>query len=213
MKSMLCLVVTLLCVSLSQAQRKPTTEADYNGTFTYAVSETNSAYPVIFKVEVEEYSNGKLIRKSTETVENQAQLHSRSTTTIVEGGNASTVYEILIGEQNGFCKEGNGPWKKSQYVCFGSRTLFGPRTPESVDYSVEKKVLNGKTVKIYRRYSVFLGKSGKQFEEEVATIDQDGYFINVVDTSGMLESKIISRIQKQTWTIKATIKPIVAPMK
>ncbi|MBP6003008.1 MAG: hypothetical protein KA746_06195 [Pyrinomonadaceae bacterium] len=213
LKPTLCLVVILLVISLSQGQSKPTTEADYNGTFSYAVSETNSAYPVIFKVEVENFSQGKVIRKSTETVENQAELHSRSTTTIVDGGKTRTVYEILIGEQNGFCKEGDGPWRKSQYVCFGSNTIFGPRTPESVEYSVEEKVLNGKSVKIYRKYSIFPGKSGKQFEEEVATIDADGYFINVVDTSGTLNPKVVSRIQKQTWTIKAKIKPIEAPIK
>lgn len=213
LKPTLCLIVILLFASLSHGQSKPTTEGDYNGTFSYAVSETNSAYPVIFKVEVENFSKGKLIRKSTETVENQAELHSRSTTKIVEGAKTRTVYEILIGEQNGFCKEGDGPWRKSRYVCFSSRTIFGPRTPESVEYSVEEKVLNGKSVKIYRKYSIFPGKSGKEFEEKVATIDQDGYFVNVVDTAGTVSPKVISRIQTQTWTIKAKIKPIVAPIK
>ncbi|MGB7202874.1 MAG: hypothetical protein WBD16_11540 [Pyrinomonadaceae bacterium] len=152
-----------------QAQSKPTSEANYNGTFTYAVSETNSAYPVIFKVEVDEFLKGKLVWKSTEYVENETQGRHRSTKTIVEGGKTKVVNEVLVGFGNGFCKEGNGKWRKSQYVCLGPSRLFGKRTPESVEFSVEDKTIKGKRVKIYRKYSIFSGSRGKDFEEEVAT--------------------------------------------
>lgn len=200
-----------------QAQVKPTSEPDYNGIFMYAVSVTNSAYPVIFKVETEEFIKGKLVKKSTEVVENESELHHRSTKTIVEGGKTRVVHEILIGQGNGFCKEGNGVWTRSKFVCeSGLTVLFLPRKPESVKYSVEDKKLDGRGVKVYRKYSIFAPgttDAQKTFEEEVATIDSDGYFISVIDTQGILESKEITRIQKQSWIIKAKMKPIVAPIK
>lgn len=207
------LAVICFFAALLPAQSRPTSEADYNGTFTYAVSETNSAYPVIFEVDVEEFLKGKLVWKSTEYVENEAQGRHRSTKTIVEGRITKVVNEVLVGFGNGFCKEGNGKWRKSQYVCLGPSRLFRQRIPESVEFSVEDKTLNGKKVKIYRKYSIFSGSSGKDFEEEVATIDSDGYFINVIDTHGTLNPRVITRIQKQIWIIRAKIMPIEAPIK
>jgi hypothetical protein len=141
-----------------QAQAKPTSEGDYNGTFMYAVSETNRAYPVIFKVEIEAFEKGKLVRRSTEIVENESELHHRSTKTIVEGGKTIEIQEILMGSGNGFCKEGNRAWRPSKFVCpepGGLLLLRGRREPESVKYSVEDKKVGGKSVKVYRKYSVF----------------------------------------------------------
>lgn len=211
-------VVALVFFSISSsAQAKPTTEGDYNGTFTYAVSETNSAYPVIFKWEAEEFTNGRLVRRSTDEVENESAGRHRSTKTITENGKTRVVYEILVSFGNGFCKEGDGAWRRSQYVCLGPSVLSIPRAPESVEYSVEDKKLDGKNVKVYRKYSVFSSEKGKgakkTFEEQISTIDSDGYFISVVDTTGTLSPKEIERKQTETWIVRAKIKPIAAPIK
>lgn len=208
--------VLLFCASVA-AQPRPTDEADYNGTFRYAASGTNSAYPVIFRVESEYFENGKSVRKLTEGVENESEGRHRSKTIELEAGKTKEVQEILLGFGNGFCKEGNGPWKRSEYVCFGPGMIDGGRrTPEKLEYTVEDKKIDGKSVKIYRKFAVFAAEQPsrpKRFEEEIATIDSNGYFLTVDKTFGTVEPRVVFRTTKQSWIVKAKIEPIVPPIK
>lgn len=214
-------LVSVACGSMlalsSHAQPRPTDEADYNGTFQYAVSQTNSAYPVIFKVETERIVNGKSVRKEIETVENEGELRHRSKTIIVEVGKTRVLHEIVLGEGNGFCKEDGLPWKRSEFSCNPSVTVFGSSpTPDSVEYTVEDRKIDNKPVKVYRKYAVFAGrqtKSPKVFEEEISTIDANGYFLTVDKSFGTLGPRIVNRTMKQSWIVRAKIPPIVAPIK
>ncbi|NJM52066.1 MAG: hypothetical protein HC846_00940 [Blastocatellia bacterium] len=104
-------------------------------------------------------------------------------------------------------------WKPSKYECDGVRIIYAPRTPESVEYTLEQKTVDGKKVKVYREYSVFaLSKDGqkKDFREKISTVDSRGFFINIVDAEGTIEPKTITLKRVQSWT-KAKFEPVVAP--
>ena len=214
--------VAVIFVAVSAwAQVKPTSADDYHGTINYAVSQTNSAYPVIFKAEINEFENGKSVRKSTEMVENESELHSRSTKIVARGGKTTTIYEILVGEGNGFCKEDNGAWRRSQFVCpepgVSELRLMRPRQPESVKYSVEDKKIGGKNIKVYHKYAVFSADNEKEakktFKEETATVDSDGYFISVDKIEGSLGPVVVTQTLKESWIVKAKFEKIVEPIK
>ncbi|HET9132133.1 MAG TPA: hypothetical protein VFO86_14350, partial [Terriglobia bacterium] len=73
----------------SSAQSKPTSVADYNGTFQYAESETNVAFPFIFTVVVDEFIKGKKVSSETTVDERQAEGVERITRTILNNGKKS----------------------------------------------------------------------------------------------------------------------------
>jgi len=93
--------------------------------------------------------------------------------------------------------------------------IYGGRNAESIEYSVTEKSVDGKKVRVYRKYSVFPpeGNKPKTFNEKIAAIDSRGYFINVVDTEGTLEPKAIFLITEQSWLTQAKIEPVTSPIK
>ena len=84
---------------------------------------------------------------------------------------------------------------------------------ESVEYSVTEKSVNGKQVKVYRKYSIFASSEGtpKTYEEEISTMDSRGYFITVVSTEGALNPKTVTLITEESWITQAKIEPVVTP--
>lgn len=219
----LIVIITLLAfgaISL-HAQAKPTTAADYNGTFQYAVSETNASFPFVFTVVTETFERGNLVSTKTEVNQRQAEGVTRETKNLKKGGQTFRSYSVMVGFDRGtYCSTDGSNWKGPQeYVCpgpDGSNTirLSGPRKPENVEYSVTEKSLDGKTVKVYRKYATFsaTAPNGKKtFEEQIATIDSRGFFVSVVGTEGTLGPKVVTLIRKQTWDFKTKFKPVVAP--
>lgn len=212
--------IALAVISLS-AQAKPTSAADYNGTFQYAVSETNAAFPFVFTVITETYKLGKLVSTETEVNERQAAGVERETKTLKKEGRTLRSYSIMVGFDNGtYCSTDGVKWKGPQdFVCPGRDEsdmlqLNRPRKPESVEYSVTEKSLGNKPVKIYRKYSIFAAASAngkKSFEEQIATIDSKGFFLSVVDTEGTLDPQVVTLIRKETWDTQTKFKPVVAP--
>ena len=92
--------------------------------------------------------------------------------------------------------------------------IYGNRNAESVEYSVTEKSVNGKQVKVYRKYSVFAPSGGgkpETFNEKISTMDSRGYFITVVDTEGRLAPKTVTLIREQSWVTQAKIESVVAP--
>jgi len=221
MKTIISLVLTAFAAMTLNAQAKPTTAADYNGTFQYAVSETNAAFPFVFTVVTETYAGGKLVSKEMEISERQAQGIERETRSLRKGGKTLRSYSVMIGFNNGtYCSSDGSTWKGPQeFVCPGPDgsdevRLYGPRKPESVEYSVNERSVDGETVKVYRKYAIFPASKPngkKSFEEEIVTIDPRGFFISVVDIEGTLDPKAITLIRRQTWDFESKFKPVVAP--
>ena len=84
-------------------------------------------------------------------------------------------------------------------------------------YSVEDKKIDGKNVKVYHKYAIFSDdkeKSAKKtFEDEIATVDSDGYFISVNKTEGTLGPVVVTQTIKESWIIKAKIEKVIEPIK
>lgn len=221
MKTIVTLTLVVFTAVTLSGQTKPTTAADYNGTVQYAVSETNAAFPFIFTTVTERFEGGKLVSTETEINEMEAAGVERETTTLKKGGQTFIGYSIMTGfGNNTYCSSDGKLWRGPQeFVCpsaDGSNlfTVRRPRNAESSEYSVTEKSLDGKPVKIYRKYAIFAATSPngkKSFEEEIATIDSRGFFISVVDTEGILDPKTVTLIRKQTWDFKTKFKPVVAP--
>jgi len=221
MKTIISLAFIAFTALTLNGQTKPTTAADYNETFRYAVSETNAAFPFIFTVVTETFERGKLVSTETDINERQAAGIERETSTLKRGATTLRSYSIMVGFGNHtYCSSDGKSWKgPQQYVCpspdgSGLVSLYGPREPESVEYSVIDKSLNGETVKVYRKYAIFPAASPdgkKSFEEEIATIDSRGFFISVVDEEGTLGPKAVTLVRKQTWDFKTKFHPVVAP--
>lgn len=221
MKLTLYLLILFATATTVVAQAKPTTAADYEGTLQYAVSETNAAFPFIFTVITKMYERGKLVSTQTDIAERQAQGIERETTSLKRGQKTLYSYSIQLGFDNQtYCSSDGKVWKgPQQYVCPGPdgsnlTMLYGARDPLKVEYSVEEKDLNGKPVKVYRKYAVYLAQSDKDkndYEEEIATIDDRGFFISVVKTEGTLAPKTITLTRTQTWDFATKFKPVVAP--
>ena len=62
----------LLFVITASAQSRTIRKSEYEKVFEFAVSKTNEAYPVIFKVTTNFIENGKTIRRITELRENES---------------------------------------------------------------------------------------------------------------------------------------------
>jgi hypothetical protein len=221
MKILTSLIATVVTVITINAQPKPTSAADYNGTFTYAVSESNRAFPFIFTVVTETFEGGRLAYTQTDVAERQAEGIERETKTLIKGVKTLRAYSISVGfDNNTYCSTDSIRWKGPQkFVCpgpegSGMMRLYGPRTPKSVEYSVEDKTVDGQPVKIYRKYAIYAAswRGGKEeFEEEIATIDARGFFVSVTDREGTLDPKTITLKRRQTWDFKTKFNPVVAP--
>jgi len=199
----------------SNAQSRTISKDEYEKVFQFAVSETNADYPVIFKVVTTFIENGKAIRIVTDVNENESEEYSRSKTTILAKGKETNKYQVTVGFGNVFCSDDGVSWKPSEYECSSPVMLYGRRDPESIEYSVTEKSVEGKQVKVYREYSVFAPSEGKKkvFREKISIIDSRGFFITIEDTEGTLDPKTVTLKRKQSWTTKAKIKPVVSPIK
>ncbi len=215
MKILLPLIAVCLFISTAKAQSRTISKAQYEKVFQFAVSKTNAAYPVIFKVTTNFIENGKIIRTVTDLNENESLVHYRLTRTIIAEGSRTNKYQVSVGVDTIFCSDDGVSWKPSRYQCFGPVSFYGSREPESIKYSVTAKWMKGKRVKVYREYSVFItsGEDEKNdFREKVSTIDSRGFFTTVVDTEGTLNPRTVTLRRKQSWFTKAAIKHVVPPI-
>lgn len=213
MKIVFSIFAVFLFFISSSAQSQTISKDEYEKVFQFAVSETNADFPFIFEVTTEFIENGKTIRKVMELNERESPGHERIKITDFANGRETNKYQIKVGFGNVFCSDDGTSWKATQYECSGPAMFYGRREPETVEYSVTEKSVEGKQVKVYREYSVFAplqGSKKKEFREKISTIDSRGFFITIEDTEGTLDSKIVTLKRKQTWT-KAKFKPIVEP--
>jgi hypothetical protein len=216
MKIALSLIAIFLFIVTSSAQSRTISKDEYEKAFEFAVSKTNEAYPVIFKVTTVFIENGKTVRTVTDWNENESPLHHRIKRTNVAGGRTTNKYQVSVGFEKIFCSDNGVSWKPSKYECSSPVSFYGKREPESIEYSVSVKSPKGKKVKVYRAYSVFAPSEGskkRDFRETVSTIDSRGFFTTVVDTEGTLDPRTVTLIRKQSWLTKAKIKPVVSPIK
>lgn len=215
MKLLLFAATIPLFVINSPAQSKATTAADYNGTFRYAVSETNAAFPFIFTVTIDQLKNGRTVSTETEIEERQAAGIERITKTLTKGGDTSGSYQISVGFGSVYCSNDGVTWKGPQkFECSGPSTLYAVRAKEKSEYSVEEKILDGDKLKVYREFVVYSAAEAsrkKEFKETIATIDSRGFFISIVNNEGFLDPKTVTLIRKQSWNMKTKFKAVVAP--
>lgn len=179
MKIALSFITIFLFIVTSNAQWQPISEDEYDKAIRYAVSATNSDFPLIFTVITSFIKDGKVMRKVTEVRENQARGYYRITRTILTDGQETNKYQMTYGFGNVFCSDDKVKWTNSQYECFGPVSFYPLRETESIEYKLVEKTLDGKPVKVYRKYTVFPpGKGGgkREFNEETATIDSRGFY-------------------------------------
>lgn len=214
MKILFSIFAIFLFFISSSAQSQTISADEYEKAFQFAVSETNADFPFIFEVITEFIENGKTVRTVTKLNERESLERERIKQTFFADGLETNKYQVRVGFGNVFCSDDGVSWKSTKYECFGPVMLYGRREPESIEYSVTEKSVDGKQVKVYREYSVFApleGSKKKEFREKISTIDSRGFFITVQDTEGTLDPKTVTLKRKQTWT-KAKIKPVVAPV-
>lgn len=221
MKIVACLLLAVTATLTLNAQAKQTTAAEYDGVFRYAVRETNAAFPFVFTVVTENFERGRLVSTEIEVNERQAAGVEREIKTLKEGKKTLRSYSVMIGfGNNTFCSSDGINWKGPQkFVCpgpdgTGLMRLYGRREPLKVEYSVSEKTLDGKPVKVYRKYAVYLAQEANKkndFEEEITTIDSRGFFISVVNIEGTLDPKTVTLKLNQTWDFTTKFKPVVAP--
>ena len=214
----LSLIAIFLFIITSGAQPRTISKDEYEKVIQFAVSKTNAAYPVIFKVTTRFIEKGKTIRTVTDLNENESRSHHRIKRTILAGGRKTNKYQVSVGFGQVFCSDDGVSWKPSTSECSAPVSIYGPRDAESSEYSVTMKSVRGKSFKVYREYSVFApwewSKSKKQeFRETVSTIDSRRLFTTVVDTEGTLDPRTVTLIRKQSWVTNAKIKPVVSPLK
>jgi len=215
MKILFSIFAIFLFFMSSSAQSQTISKDEYDKVFRFAVSETNADFPFIFEVITEFIENGKTVRTVTDLNERESAGHERIKRTDFANGHETNKYQIKVGFGNVFCSDDGVSWTSTKYECSSPTMFYGRREPESIEYSVTEKSVNGKRVRIYREYSVFAPSEGnkkKEFREKISTIDSRGFFITVEDTEGTLEPKTVTLKRKQSWT-KAKIKSIVSPIK
>jgi len=214
MKIALSFIAIFLLAAISYAQSRTINKDEYEKVFQFAVSQTNTDYPLIYKVRTSFIENGKTVRTETEVNENEASGHYRIKRTVLANGRETNKYQLTVGFGNVFCSDDGVSWKPSKYECPKERMIYGSREAESIEYSVTEKSVNGKKVKVYRKYSVFAPSEGskfKEFNEKFSTIDSRGYFITVIDTEGTINPKTVTLITEQSWVTQAKIEPVAAP--
>jgi hypothetical protein len=214
MKIVFSFIAIFLFFVNSFAQSQTVSKDDYERAFQFAVSKTNADYPLIFKVTTSFIENGKTVRTVTEVNENEEAGRYRIKRSVLADGRETNNYQLTVGFGNVFCSDDGVNWKSSKYECPAERMIYGNRNAESIEYSVTETSVNGKQVKIYRKYSVFAplgGDKPKTFNEKISTMDSRGYFITVVNTEGRLAPKTATLIREQSWVTQAKIESVVAP--
>ena len=219
MKLIFSLLISLVSV-LSCLAQKPITKSEYEGNFKGSVSVTNAAFPLVFTVVTETYENGKLVSTETEVNERQSEGVAREKKSITKDGKTLKGYSVMVGFENStYCSSDGKIWTGPQeFVCPSPDKaqflrLFGPRTPETAEYTVIDKKIAGKPVKIYREYAIFASRAigKKDFKETIATIDASGFFIEVSNTEGTLNPRVVTLTRRQSWKPNAKFAPVVAP--
>ena len=218
MKILLSLLITSV-LAITAYSQKTISKSDYDAVFKNAVTVTNAAFPFVFTVSTDTYESGKVVSTATDIHERQAPGVERESRTLVKNGNTLRTFGIMVGfDENTFCSRDGKTWTGPQkFVCpdpenSGMMRLYRPRTPETAEYTVTDKTLDGKSVKVYREYNVFLSSSGKKdFMETIATVDSKGFFIEVFNTEGTLDPRVVTLTRKQTWKPNAKFAPVVAP--
>ena len=215
MKIAFSIVAIFLFLISSSAQSQSLTKDEYEKVFQFAVSETNADFPFIFEVTTALIKNGKTVRTVTEVNERESPGHERIKRTDSADGRETNKYQIKVGFGNVFCSNDGMSWTSTKYECSSPVMLYGRREPESIEYSVTEKSVEGKQVKVYREYSVFAPSEGKkkEFREKISIIDSRRFFITIEDTEGTLDPKTVTLKRKQSWITKAKIKPVVSPIK
>jgi hypothetical protein len=221
MKMIISLTLVLILGNIVGAQTRAIAKSDYDAVFGYAVRATNAAFPFVFTVITDTYENGKVVSTETDIDERQAQGVERETKTLVRDGKTLRAFSVMVGFGiNTYCSTDGTSWRgPQQYVCPGPDAsgllrLYGPRTPETVEYTVTDKSLNGEVVKVYREYSVFASsepKGKENFDEKISTIDSHGFFVEIVGTEGTLDPRTVTLTRKQTWAQNAKFPPVKAP--
>lgn len=216
MKITFSIVTIFLLFITSNAQSRAISEDEYRKIFRFAVSHTNADFPFIFKVTTMFIENGKTARTVTEENERESPGHERIKRIDLTGGHETITYQIKVGFGNVFCSDDGVSWKSTKYECSGPVMFYGRREPESIEYSVSEKTVDGKQVKVYREYSVFAsseGKPKKEFREKISVIDARGFFLTVEDAEGTLDPKTVTLTRTQSWITKVKMNPVVAPVK
>jgi hypothetical protein len=214
MKITLTFIAILLFIVTSNAQSQTISETEYNKVFQFAVSETNADYPLIFKVTTNFIENGKTVRTVIDLNENKAQGRYRMKRTVFADGKETNKHQITAGFGNVFCSDDGVLWKSSKYECYGPVNMYFGKEIDSIEYSFTEKIVDGKTLKVYTKYTVFApSKAGKkkEFSEKTSTIDSRGFFVNIVESEGILDPKTVTLTREQAWTTKAKFKKIVPP--
>jgi len=207
MKLALSLIAIFLFVITSSAQSRTISKGEYEKVFEFAVSKTNEAFPVVFKVTTHFIENGRTFHTVTDLNENENPSHRRIKRTTLADGRTTNKYQVSVGCGNVvciFCSDDGLSWKPSKYECWGPVSVYGGRDAESIAYSVSVKSVKGKRIRLYREYSVFAPwewqrSKKKDFREKVSTIDSRGFFTAVVDTEGTLGPRTVKLIRKQSW--------------
>ncbi len=220
MKIILTMIVVCLCCVAGHSQ-KAISKSEYDSVFQNAVRTTNAQFPFVFTVVTDTYANGKVVSIETHVNERQAQGVERQFKTIVKDGKTLQSFGVMVGfGNNTYCSRDGKTWLgPQQYVCSGPEdgefmVLTRPRTPENSEHTVTDKSITGKNLKIYREYSIFaspLPDGRKSFKETIATVDSRGFFIEVVNTEGMVGPRVVTLTRKQSWTLNAKFTPVVAP--
>ena len=214
MKIVFSIFAVFLFFISSSAQSQTISRDEYEKVFRFAVSETNADFPFIFEVTTEFIENGKTVRKVTEVNERESPGHERIKRTDFADGRETNTYQVKVGFGNVFCSDDGASWVSTKYECSSPAMFYGRREPESIEYSVTEKSVDGKQVKVYREYSVFAPSERskkKEFREKISMIDSRGFFITVEDAEGTLDPETVTLKRKQSW-MKAKIKPVVAPI-
>lgn len=218
MKTLLSLILIFLFSIVSFGQPRQISKDEFDKVFKFAVSETNDAFPFLFTVVTQMFDGEKVT--STETMLNERHDAGveRIKKTWVTDAQTKTVHQLKIGFGKVYCSEDGTNWNgPSQYECrnpSGEIRLYGPREPESSEYTVEESVQDGKKVKIYREYLVFASArdgSKKDFREKSATIDSRGFFLSIFGSEGTLGPRSVTLTRKQTWKMNVKFEPIIAP--
>ena len=218
MKYLATLTLILLFSAISFGQPRTISKEDFDKVFRSAVTETNSAFPFLFTVVTTMYDGEKV--NSTETMLNERHAAGveRIKTTWSTSDATKTVHQLKTGFGNVYCSEDGNTWTgPREFECphpSGGRRIYGPRQPESSQYTVEESVIDGKSVKIYREYLVFASSketNSKYFQEKAATVDSGGFLLSIVGSEGALGPRTVTLTRVQTWKMNAKFDPIVAP--
>ena len=163
----LSLIAIFLFVITSSAQSRTISKHEYEKAFEIAVSETNQAYPVIFKVTTHFIENGKTFHTVTDLIENESPLHRRIKRTNVAGGRKTNKYQVSVGFDKVFCSDDGVSWKPSKHECYGPVSIYGGRDAESIKYSVTVKSVKGKGSRFIVSIQCLLHRKGVRVRKKI----------------------------------------------